>query len=141
MSVTMKTKSENNIVVDIWTSLRALPGWVQIWAFLILMPVNMASLFFINEPMGIWVAVLANIAMMMNMPVMLHDRGFSKMMGIPHLIPWTILAGILIFNRPEATGLYDTYLWVLLGTNVISLIFDFPDAAKWFHGDRTPAGR
>lgn len=131
---------QNNIIVDIWASLRAMPGWVQVWVFVVLVPVNMASLFFIGEPMGIWVAFLANIAMILNMPVMVHDRGFSKMMGIPHLIPWTILVGILIFNRPEATGLYDPYLWVLLGTNVISLLFDYPDAVKWLRGDRAVAG-
>ncbi|HIP24620.1 MAG TPA: hypothetical protein EYG79_13665 [Rhodobacteraceae bacterium] len=61
------------------------------------------------------------------------------MMALPHLIPWTILVGILLFARPEATGLYDTYLWVLLGTNTISLLFDYPDAIKWFRGDRKPA--
>ena len=132
---------QKNIFVDIWLSLRAMPGWVQIWVFVILVPVNMASLFFINEPMGIWVAFLANIAMILNMPVMFYDRGFSKLMGIPHLIPWTLLVGILIFNRPEVIGLYDTYLWILLGTNVISLLFDYPDALKWLRGDRAPSGR
>ena len=128
------------LLMDIWTSFRSLPGWVQIWVAFILAPINMASLFFINEPQGILVAFLANIAMMLNMPVMLYDRGFSKLMALPHLIPWTILVALLIFARPAATGMYDTYLWVLLGTNIISLLFDFPDAIKWWRGDRAPAG-
>lgn len=137
----MSTRIRNNIVVDIWMSFRALPGWVQFWVALVLMPVNMASLLFINEPMGIWIAFLANIAMMMNMPVMIKDRGFSKLMGLPHLVPWTILVVLLLFFRPTATGNYDLYLWVLLGVNILSLLFDYPDSVKWLKGDRQVAGR
>ncbi len=134
-------RTGNSIVVDIYNSYRALPGWVQIWVMFSLMPINMASLFFINQPMGLWIAFLANIAMMLNLPVMLYDRGFSKAMALPHLIPWSILVGILLFARPEVSGTYDTYLWVLLGANIVSLLFDFPDARKWIHGDRAVAGR
>ncbi len=134
-------KHNQSIVINCWVSFRAMPVWVQIWVAFILVPINMVSLFFIDQQGGILVAFLANIAMMLNMPVMLYDRGFSKMMALPHLIPWSILVGILIFARPEATGHYDTYLYVLLGTNLISLLFDFPDAVKWLGGDRKVAGR
>lgn len=130
---------KKNIFMDIWGSFCALPGWVQIWVALILVPINMASLLFINQPMGLWVAFLANIAMMLNLPVMFYDRGFSKLMAVPHLIPWTILVGILLFARPEAPGTYSIYLWVLLGVNTVSLAFDYPDALKWIKGNRAPA--
>lgn len=138
MSETMKTE-KSNILVAAWASFRAMPTWVQIWVGLWLMPVNMASLFFIGGEKGILIAFLANIAMMLNLPVMLLDRGFSKAMALPHIIPWTILIGILLFARPEASGMYDTYLTVLLVTNIISLLFDYPDAIKWFGGDRAIA--
>jgi len=133
------TRHKPNIITAIWRSFRAMPAWVQVWVALVLVPVNMTSLFFFNQPMGLWIIFLANIAMILNVPVMLYDRGFSKMMALPHLIPWTILVGILLFARPEATGAYDTYLWVLLGTNIISLLFDYLDAIKWMKGDRQPA--
>lgn len=127
--------------LDIWKSYRAMPMWVQLWVGLVLTPVNMASLFFISEPSGLMVAFLANIAMALNMPVILYDRGFSKLMALPHLVPWTFLLGIIIFQRPDASGLFDTYLWLLLVTNLVSLAFDYPDAVKWCLGDRKPAGR
>lgn len=130
---------KNNIFLDIWRSFHALPVWVQIWVALMLVPVNMASLVFINQPLGFWIAFLAIIAMMLNLPAMIYDRGFSKLMAFPHLLPWTILVGILLFARPEATGAYSIYLWVLLCTNTISLAFDYPDALKWIKGDREPA--
>lgn len=129
------------MIKDIWSSFRSLPAWVQIWVAFILAPVNMATLLFINQPGGLLVAGLANLAMMLNMPVMLRERGFSKLMGLPHLIPWTILVYILAFQRPAAEGLYDTFLTVLLITNTISLLFDYPDTLRWFLGDRAVAGR
>lgn len=137
----MTANSPYNLLTDCWTSFRAMPVWVQIWVACLLVPINMASLFFLSEPMGIWVALLANIAMMLNLPVMLRDRGFSKAMALPHIIPWTILVALLIFARPEATGLYASYLIVLLIADTISLAFDYPDALKWLRGDRAVAGR
>jgi len=134
------TSVKPNLVLEIWGSFRAMPVWVQIWVAVVLVPVNMASLVFINQPFGLWIAFLANIAMMLNLPVMIYDRGFSKLMALPHLLPWTVLVGILLFARPEATGVYSAYLWLLLATNTLSLIFDYPDAAKWLRGDRKPAG-
>lgn len=130
-----------SLVMDIYASYRAMPVWVQIWVLIILVPVNMASLLFVYEPMGLVIAFLANIAMMMNLPVMLKDRGFSKMMALPHLLPWTVLVVILVFFAPAAEGGYVLYLKVLLGVNLISLGFDFPDALKWLRGDRSVAGR
>jgi len=134
-------KIRSNVIVEIWNSFRATPGWVQIWVALILMPINMASLFFLNEPMGILIAFLANIGMLMNIPVMFYDRGVSKLMSIPHLIPWTALVVLIVFFRPEATGLYSNFLWALLIINVISLVFDYVDALKWIKGDRAIASR
>jgi len=130
---------KGNVFVEIWKSFRATPGWVQFWMVFLLMPINAASLFFLNEPMGIWIAFLANIGMILNIPVMFYDRGVSKLMSMPHLIPWTVIVVLIIFYRPEAMGLYDTYLWVLLVTNLISLAFDYVDAVKWIKGDRVIA--
>lgn len=129
------------LIADLWTSLRALPGWVQAWVALILVPVNMASLLFLSQPGGLWVAALANLAMLGNLPVLLADRGFSKRMALPHLPFWTVLVLWLVFAPPSAQGIYAVYLWVLLVTDAISLGFDYPDAWKWLRGDRAVAGR
>jgi len=123
--------AQQNIFVEIWNSFRATPGWVQVWIMLVLGPINMASLFFLNEPMGMLIAFLANIGMLLNIPVMIYDRGVSKLMSIPHLLPWTALVLVILFNRPEATG--------LLIINIISLVFDYVDSMKWIKGDRAIA--
>ena len=135
------TPPENTLLVDWWISFRALPGWVQIWVMLILVPVNMLSLAFLAMPLGVWIAFLAIIAMALNLPIMWVNRGFSNAMALPHLLPWTILVLWLLFARPEASGLHALYLSVLLVVDAISLMFDYPDAIKWLRGDRTVAGR
>ena len=124
------------MLTDIWESFRAMLTWVQIWVAVLLVPINVAAIFFIDQPSGLWIAILAIGAMMLNIPVMLYDRGFSKLMAFPHLIPWSILVIWIAFARPVGSAAYDNYLWILLITNAISLAFDFPDALKWWKGDR-----
>jgi len=126
---------------DIYRSYRALPGWVQLWVGLVLVPVNSASLLFIMQPLGAWIALLAVIAMLLNLPVMLAERGFSRLMALPHLLPWTLLVALLIFARPEASGAFAAYLWLLLATDALSLGFDYPDAWAWLNGKREVARR
>jgi len=129
------------LIADIWHSFRSLPGWVQIWVALILMPVNMASAAFIHEPAGLWIALLANGAMVLNLPVMVRERGFSKFMAVPHLIPWTLLVVLIAIIQPPLEGPFGIYLWTLFAVDLVSLIFDYPDAVKWFRGERDVAGR
>lgn len=128
------------IFLDIWRSYRSLPLWVQIWVFGILVPVNSAAIFFIFQPSGMWVAILAIGAMLPNIPIMLYERGLSKMMAFPHLVPWSILVLWLFIAMPQGSAAYTIYLWFLLVVNAISLGFDIPDALKWRKGDRRVAG-
>lgn len=129
------------VFLDIWRSLRSLPAWVQIWVFAVLVPVNTAAIFFIAQPHGIWVAALAIGAMLPNIPIMLAERGLSKTMALPHLLPWGVLVLWLAFSMPEWQGAAAAYLWLLLAVDTISLVFDFPDALKWWRGDRAVAGK
>ena len=130
------------MVSEIWHSLRALPLWVQIWVFAILGPVNMISLVFWTEPDGALIAVLAVGAMALNGVIMLYERGFSRAMALPHVAIWTPMMFFVIANlTDEATGVFRTYLWVLLVVDIVSLGFDFKDARDWLQGARAVAGR
>lgn len=129
------------IFLDIWRSYRSLPLWVQIWVAGILVPVNSAVIFFIFQPSGMWIALFAIGAMLPNIPIMLYERGLSKMMVFPHLILWNILVLWLAIAMPEGSAAYTSYLWILLVTNAISPGFDIPDALKWRKGDRAVAAK
>jgi len=127
------------MIIDIWHSFRRLPGWVQIWVALILVPVNLAPLLFLGAPYAVWVAVLSVGGMMPNLPIMLDERGLSKRMALPHLLIWVpllVLLGWVLANVDGVTGGYRTLLLLLLVVDLISLGFDFPDALKWWRGDR-----
>ncbi len=133
---------KNNIVMDIWNSFRATPLWVQLWMVLILMPINIVGLFLLDQPMAPWIAGLAVFGMLPNVVIMYKERGMSKLMALPHLLPWTVLIVIIVFARPEGgSSIYEAYLNSLLVVNTISLLFDYPDTIKWFKDDRAIAGK
>ncbi len=127
------------LITDILTSLRALPLWVQIWVFVILVPVNMASIFFTGSPAGWVVAALAIGGMLPNVFFILYERGFSKAMALSHVLIWSpllIIIALFLLNDPIIDGGYRIYLLVLFGVNLFSLGFDIIDSIKWFRGDR-----
>lgn len=101
-----------------------------------LIPLNTASLLFINEPMGVWVAVLANVAMLLNLPIMLVERRLSRTMALPHLPLWTPLVILIFWMSPDASTLYGVFLIALAATNIFSLVFDYFDAYRWAKGER-----
>ncbi len=125
------------MILQIWQSYRRLPLWVQLWVALILVPVNAASLFFVTHPAGAWLALMAVGAMLCNGVLMLVERGFSKVMALPHVLIWTPMLGLILWllNQDIAES-YRSYLIVLLAVDVISLTLDFIDSRKWLSGDR-----
>ena len=124
---------------DIWQSNRSLPLWVQIWVNLILIPANVATVFFLDQPFGKALAVMALGGLAVNAVFLLRDRGFSKVMAIPHLIFWTPLLLLLLGMLTGSLTLspaFGVFVWVLFVVDAISLGFDIGDTAKWVQGDR-----
>ncbi len=72
--------------------------------------------------------------------MLLIQRGFSRLISAGHIVTWTPLVLLLLFMRPEATGVYDTFLTVLLSINLTSLVFDLNDVRLWLQGDRSVIG-
>lgn len=133
--------NEAGLIADIWQSFRSQPLWVQLWMAFILVPVNMASLAFVDQPMGGVVAFLAIIAMLPNVAIMFIERGFGRAMAVPHLLPWTALVLLILFARPEGSQAYGIYLWAVLVVDGISLLFDYPESWQWWQARRArPAG-
>lgn len=125
------------MILQIWQSYRRLPLWVQLWVALILVPVNAASLFFVTQPAGAWLALMAVGAMLCNGLLMLIERGFSKVMALPHILIWTPMLGLILWLlTQDITPTYRNYLVILLAVDVFSLILDVIDSRKWLSGDR-----
>lgn len=133
-------KTTNSLMADIMTSFFSLPKWVIIWLLAVLGPVNMASLFFLNQPEGSFVAMLVVAGMVLSLAPIPFERGLSKLTAIGHLVPWTILVLYILLVRPEVGDAYDVYLTILAVVNSISLAFDYTDTYKWLKGERGVAG-
>lgn len=121
---------------DIWKSFLGLPMWVRIWIFLILVPINVASLWFIGQPGSVLIASIAIAGIAFNAIPLWFERGFSHTMAIPHVIFWVPLVIILITyltgSKIILSDEYRYFLVTLLTCNLISLAFDIPDAFRWF---------
>ncbi|MBO9398374.1 hypothetical protein J7400_17010 [Shimia sp. R9_2] len=128
------------MILDIWNSFQRLPLWVRIWMCVVLAPINMVPLFFLGtHPSAIWIALLSVMGMLVNLPILIKERGFSAALSFPHLIFWVPLVVILLTRPPfleGATGAYASVLSVLLIVNIISLGFDVREAVKWLRGAR-----
>ena len=130
--MTTATQAQNpGRFARIFQSYDDLPNWVKIWMNFILGPVNLATLAFLNQPSGPLIAALAIGGMIMTVSIVFAMGGFTKLASAGHILPWTPLVLMLIFARPDGTVIYQTFLTVLLVTNVISLAFDFNDLRLW----------
>ncbi|RXV64299.1 hypothetical protein C6W92_07770 [Roseovarius sp. A46] len=128
------------MIREIWHSYRRLPLWVQLWVAVILVPINAASLTFVAHPSGVWVAAMAVGAMLLNGAIMLAERGFSKLMALPHVAIWTPMLGLVAWLlAQDIAPAYRGYLLILLVIDTVSLVLDVLDTRKWLSGDREVA--
>ena len=126
-----------NVIKDIWASMRALPLWVQIWVFVILVPVNFATISFLGEPNGVLIACLAIVGILPNVFFIFWERGFSKIMALSHIIFWIpLVAFISVTYANFESGPFATFCIILFTVDLISLVFDIKDGLAWFKGDR-----
>lgn len=115
------------LALEIWSGFRAFPLWVQIWVGLILVPVNLAAIFFVNEPRGWLIAILAIGGMFPNLIILLTLRSWPKTMALPHVFIWTPLMFILW----PYVGMHG-FMTLLFAVNAVSLAFDFKDSWDWW---------
>ena len=126
-----------NLITDMWHSLRTMPLWVQLWMFIILVPVNFAAVFFLNEPKGMLIAFLAISGILPNAFFVLWNRGFSNVMAVSHIIFWLPLVYVLTVSFGTLdSGPFATFCIILFVVDIISLVFDARDSVAWFKGDR-----
>lgn len=133
-------------VSAIWRSFRSLPLWVQVWVGLILFPANMASLLLLDTWAGAAAAWAFLFVAATNLPIMYVERGFGRLMSVPHLFAWIPLEVALavrllgLVDGPLPVGAELHYIQMLLVINGISLAFDIVDSVRWLRGERDIPG-
>lgn len=129
-----------------WMSFRALPGWVQLWVGVVLVPVNAAAFLLLDLWTGRAVAAAAILVVLTNLPIMLVDGGMSKRMSIPHLLIWgpleyVLMAHLLPWGEPPSVSALEwQFALIIVLVNGISLAFDALESWRWLRGDRTVPG-
>jgi len=126
-------------------SLWGAPRWVFFWVMFILTLVNMASLFFLDHPIGVATLLGLLYIVMFNMPMLLMQKGVSRATSIPHVLPFALgvlLVAVWLFSDLtsglEAGSALFYYAWIVLIVNSISLLLDILDSVRWVWGDRAP---
>ena len=120
-----------SLLIDIWKNFRALPAWVQFWVGCILVPANLFAIIFWQHPeSGLLIAALAVGGMLLNIGIMIAERGFAKSMAIPHLFFWIPLLFIIV-PKMGTDSVFGTYLLVLFVVDFISILFDINDTREW----------
>lgn len=130
-------------LLDSLRSFRALPAWVQAWLSLILVPVNLLPFLLLETPTGRAGALATGVVMIGGLPIMLAERGMSKLMSVSHLIAWIPLVVLLItwLAQGRPMGAAETALALsLVVVNTISLGFDVVETVRWCLGDRAVPG-
>lgn len=130
-------------LIDCGRSFRSLPRWVQVWVGLFLVPVNVAPFFLPGSYVGhVGIASTLLIAAT-NVPIMLIERGMSRLMSVPHLLIWVPLLVVLAVHLQSGASLAPAeraLAYALIGLNGISLVFDGLDSWRWWRGERDVPG-
>lgn len=118
--------------------LAAQPQWIQVWGN-ILGPVTLLTIvLFLFRRNLIPVAILT-LLVLPSTAILYHCFGYSRILGLAHIIFWTPAVVYLLRIRPTWRVL-ETWLgkWIIvaLAVMLISLAFDYVDLARWLLGDR-----
>lgn len=128
---------------DCGRSFRALPAWVQIWVAGVLVPANTAPFLLFWTDTGKAGIVSSLLILATNLPIMLHARGMTRLMSVPHLFIWGPLC-VWLWERVQhgaAISLAEHALaFALLSANGVSLLFDVVDSWRWWRGERGVPG-
>lgn len=126
-----------DLFTDIWRSLLRAPTWVMVWMSVVLLPANVASLFFLDAPLGPVVAILTIGGLLPNLALLAKHRGFTSVMGVPHTLAWLplLVVAVVVLVTQEPSTPYAVYLVVLIAVNGFSLLFDVPDTLRWSRGE------
>jgi hypothetical protein len=118
-----------------------LPAWVGVWMNILLLGAFVAPLVLLiwkDSRMIAIAAIVAGIASAIGVTVMYGAAGYTKLLGLPHILFYTPLVyGFWQKLQSGTMAVWPTRIaWVVLITVLISLAFDYTDALRYLFGDR-----
>ena len=124
-------------------AIAAQPTWVVIWTNWLLFGAFVMPLVLLiwreSRFTGI-VTALASVLSATAIDWMFGAMGYVKLLGLPHVLIWTPLVFFLLAQARKADMPVwpRRVIWVIAGTIVVSLVFDYVDVARYLLGARTP---
>jgi hypothetical protein len=118
------------------TEIAAQPWWLLSW-IVWLGCVNLASLLFLPEIEARW-TLLAFLGGAITMWVLYEIGGYTRLLGLAHVIFWTPLVVYLYRRLGNLVGspLFEGWVRVLLASLGVSLVIDYVDVLRYLMGER-----
>ncbi len=112
------------------------PLW-QAWLFALVSANLIAPLFFIGR-VEAQVVVAALVVSMVLMTILTGRFGFSRILGLGHIIAWVPLLVFLWSRLPDApsSDAFGMWLRVVIALDAASLVIDAVDVVRFLAGDR-----
>jgi len=119
------------------------PAWVAIWMnFLLLGAIVLPlTLFFWKATrLTALFSLIAGVISVAGIMFLYQQLGYVKLLGLGHIVAWTPLAIYLWIKMrsPDVPPAPRAIIGVVLTTIMVSLVFDYIDAARYIAGERTP---
>ena len=113
------------------------PLWVIVWVN-ILMAVNLAGIFFWQEPLAqvVFYTFMVTAVWMM---VLYYTFGFERILGLGHVL-WLALVPYLLFALPDLQGPIYYYVLTTIVINSVSLVFDINDVRLYLSENKMDKG-
>ena len=127
--------------MDLMNFILAEPLPLRAWVF-ILMIMNTLSILFLKRVEARWV-LAAWIPNGIFMSFLLTQFGYTRMLGLSHVVFWTPLLIYLWVRRDQwdvSGSLAGKWLVGLFTVNLISLVVDYIDVIRYLMGDQAVLG-
>jgi len=122
--------------MDMMQDIAREPAVLQAWVYW-LMIINTASILFIVQRVEARWVLAAWVANMFLMGFLYDTYGYTRILGLSHIILWTPLLVYLWRRRGQIdrASWSGRYLAALFISNFISLLFDYADLIRYITGD------
>ena len=128
-----------NFLIDVY----AQPVWVRLWAawmFVVIVAAPVVMRKYGAARRDYLLVASSTAALIVAVPLWHSHVGYVRLVGLPHLPVWTPLAVYLYCRREHFASPWQLR-WainVFVATIIVSLAFDYVDAARYLLGERAP---
>ncbi len=117
------------------------PQWVQYWLYVLIFGIVVLPLLLLiwkQTRLTAIITVVASFIAGLGVSWLYDKLGYVKLLGLPHIILWTPLVIYLYgqIRRGDMPQWPKRIMVAVLAVFVVSLVFDYVDAARYVLGER-----